>query len=106
MPLLLLLFRSDRKSTRLNSSHTIISYAVFCLTKREFRAPTPARCWTCWDSRASPPGRVRRRELAGGGEGRGAVAGGFLRFDSCFFFLSVRPPPEFPPFPLPPPLRL
>src|SRR3954463_7962591 len=23
----------DRKSTRLNSSHTIISYAVFCLTK-------------------------------------------------------------------------
>src|SRR3954463_309569 len=27
------LFRSDRKSTRLNSSHTIISYAVFCFTK-------------------------------------------------------------------------
>src|SRR3954466_11780585 len=24
----------DRKSTRLNSSHTIISYAVFCLKKR------------------------------------------------------------------------
>src|SRR5207244_12601615 len=24
---------SDRKSTRLNSSHQIISYAVFCLTK-------------------------------------------------------------------------
>src|SRR5438034_6613274 len=23
----------DRKSTRLNSSHTVISYAVFCLTK-------------------------------------------------------------------------
>src|SRR3954462_3157595 len=29
-----MLFRSDRKSTRLNSSHTIISYAVFCLKKR------------------------------------------------------------------------
>src|SRR3954466_2993527 len=30
----------DRKSTRLNSSHTIISYAVFCLkkTKRACRA--------------------------------------------------------------------
>src|SRR5258708_18297556 len=27
------LFRSDRKSTRLNSSHQIISYAVFCLKK-------------------------------------------------------------------------
>src|SRR5260221_3563915 len=25
---------SDRKSTRLNSSHTVISYAVFCLTKK------------------------------------------------------------------------
>ena len=24
----------DRKSTRLNSSHQIISYAVFCLTKK------------------------------------------------------------------------
>src|SRR5260221_3835278 len=27
--------RSDRKSTRLNSSHTVISYAVFCLKKKE-----------------------------------------------------------------------
>src|SRR5260221_9983216 len=26
---------SDRKSTRLNSSHTVISYAVFCLKKKE-----------------------------------------------------------------------
>src|SRR5260221_8469100 len=25
----------DRKSTRLNSSHTVISYAVFCLKKKE-----------------------------------------------------------------------
>src|SRR3954463_1423728 len=25
---------ADRKSTRLNSSHTIISYAVFCLKKK------------------------------------------------------------------------
>src|SRR5436190_17399316 len=28
------LFR-DRKSTRLNSSHTVISYAVFCLKKKK-----------------------------------------------------------------------
>src|SRR5436190_10077101 len=27
----------DRKSTRLNSSHTVISYAVFCLKKKNFR---------------------------------------------------------------------
>src|SRR5260221_9382552 len=26
----------DRKSTRLNSSHTVISYAVFCLKKKKF----------------------------------------------------------------------
>src|SRR5438034_4411947 len=27
----------DRKSTRLNSSHTVISYAVFCLKKKNSR---------------------------------------------------------------------
>src|SRR5256885_11000967 len=27
-------FRGDRKSTRLNSSHLVISYAVFCLKKK------------------------------------------------------------------------
>src|SRR5256885_2958663 len=27
-------FESDRKSTRLNSSHLVISYAVFCLKKK------------------------------------------------------------------------
>src|SRR5438034_3660345 len=27
----------DRKSTRLNSSHTVISYAVFCLKKKIIR---------------------------------------------------------------------
>src|SRR5260221_10434703 len=29
------LVRGDRKSTRLNSSHTVISYAVFCLKKKK-----------------------------------------------------------------------
>src|SRR5438132_9624832 len=33
--------KGDRKSTRLNSSHTVISYAVFCLKKK--KAPSPAR---------------------------------------------------------------
>src|SRR5438132_14058936 len=28
-------FTQDRKSTRLNSSHTVISYAVFCLKKKK-----------------------------------------------------------------------
>src|SRR2546430_10417136 len=30
----LILFEEDRKSTRLNSSHSQISYAVFCLKKK------------------------------------------------------------------------
>src|SRR5688500_20003906 len=34
----------DRKSTRLNSSHLVISYAVFCLKKKKYTAK---------DSRAS-----------------------------------------------------
>src|SRR5205809_7608681 len=29
--------RRDRKSTRLNSSHGYISYAVFCLKKKKYR---------------------------------------------------------------------
>src|SRR5438034_6995169 len=31
---LLSITETDRKSTRLNSSHTVISYAVFCLKKK------------------------------------------------------------------------
>ena len=33
--------RSDRKSTRLNSSHVVISYAVFCLKKKTPTPPPP-----------------------------------------------------------------
>src|SRR5256885_10637476 len=32
------LARADRKSTRLNSSHLVISYAVFCLKKKKKHA--------------------------------------------------------------------
>src|SRR3989449_1148008 len=38
-PILLL----DRKSTRLNSSHGYISYAVFCLKKKTINSKTHAR---------------------------------------------------------------
>src|SRR3954464_8785782 len=48
----------DRKSTRLNSSHTIISYAVFCLKKKDTAAPRrpPPQCRTA----GSPPTRAAR----------------------------------------------
>src|SRR2546430_12483296 len=35
LPILMLTARADRKSTRLNSSHSQISYAVFCLKKKK-----------------------------------------------------------------------
>src|SRR2546430_12562881 len=46
--------RIDRKSTRLNSSHSQISYAVFCLKKKTTNHPLQAR--------PRPPAR---RQLAG-----------------------------------------
>src|SRR5256885_12739101 len=33
--------REDRKSTRLNSSHLVISYAVFCLKKKIKKSNSP-----------------------------------------------------------------
>src|SRR5438874_3561320 len=45
----------DRKSTRLNSSHVEISYAVFCLKKKKHRI----------GDRTLLPGTVRPREHSG-----------------------------------------
>src|SRR2546426_8318943 len=36
---------ADRKSTRLNSSHLVISYAVFCLKKKKQRQTTNSCIW-------------------------------------------------------------
>src|SRR5438132_2796466 len=41
----------DRKSTRLNSSHTVISYAVFCLKKK--KRTTKSRNLAHWTLRDS-----------------------------------------------------
>src|SRR5438034_3263208 len=35
--------QQDRKSTRLNSSHTVISYAVFCLKKKKTKLQSSCR---------------------------------------------------------------
>src|SRR5439155_6782409 len=40
----LITFGRDRKSTRLNSSHVAISYAVFCLKKKNIFEPS-VRAW-------------------------------------------------------------
>src|SRR2546426_8089847 len=39
----------DRKSTRLNSSHLVISYAVFCLKKKKKRRMNIAHASACSD---------------------------------------------------------
>src|SRR5437660_6959379 len=41
----------DRKSTRLNSSHVAISYAVFCLKKKSKAKLGPIRCGWGWTGR-------------------------------------------------------
>src|SRR2546430_4047557 len=52
----------DRKSTRLNSSHSQISYAVFCLKKKKSpdaladRPSTARPRHVCPDDRPRPPG--------------------------------------------------
>src|SRR3712207_8371972 len=40
--------QTDRKSTRLNSSHANISYAVFCLKKKKYTLSfTTSSCYCC-----------------------------------------------------------
>src|SRR5256885_9481395 len=44
----------DRKSTRLNSSHLVISYAVFCLKKKKQAGPHTALSPPPWSAAACP----------------------------------------------------
>src|SRR6202167_810105 len=97
---------ADRKSTRLNSSHQAISYAVFCLKKKrngtggEERslAVRPTSVWRCgrrWR------GQLCIRHL------RSSDSCCLVRSPSlCFFFLNDGAPPEIYPLPLPAPLPI
>src|SRR6201989_903378 len=92
---------SDRKSTRLNSSHVEISYAVFCLKKQ--RKPDTATRW---------PQVLSARPQTRSADARGisCVHGGVYSEVMCesrracccllFFFLIYRGPPEISPLPL------
>src|SRR5476649_2334288 len=75
----------DRKSTRLNSSHTVISYAVFCLKKKKKNPSCLSRA--CQPSPAFP--MPRRCELKHLLERRGLY----------LFFLMIRRPPRSTLFP-------
>src|ERR1039458_5794912 len=93
----------DRKSTRLNSSHLGISYAVFCLKKKKHKARR-SNCNRCqitpWPHGAG--GRsaaARRRSVIGHGVLRLCV---LLFYFFFFFFFKGRRPPKLPPLPPPP----
>src|SRR3954462_10986284 len=87
----------DRKSTRLNSSHTIISYALFCLKKQKQERPTdqPETPGTAGQDRglrrahALPP-RHRRRESHTSTPGAATLPW------FCFFFNETAPPAIYP----------
>src|SRR3954466_1813336 len=95
----------DRKSTRLNSSHTIISYAVFCLKKKK---TTPTR-------RNTTPCVLRgtQRVSESARHLRSAVPRGYRLIDSLLgpamvrvFFFNDTATTNFHPLPLPDPLPI
>src|SRR5256885_10684406 len=49
----------DRKSTRLNSSHLVTSYAVFCLKKKTTNIPTPPSACTTTHTMLKPSPTAR-----------------------------------------------
>src|SRR6202011_1596649 len=99
----LVLLDLDRKSTRLNSSHRCISYAVFCLKKNhglnawQYPAGCPAR--TALRCCAAPARRARRPTSATSGTLTWTKWG---YASAGLFFMNTRPT-EPSPFPRPPP---
>src|SRR3972149_2335424 len=97
---------ADRKSTRLNSSHSQISYAVFCLKKKKKKNVTQTLphaetrytlCrYTCAAYRHAGTVRVII--------GRVISVGVFFGF--VFFFLKDRAPTETSPLPPPDPFPI
>src|SRR3989337_2237850 len=76
----------DRKSTRLNSSHGSISYAVFCLKKKhQYAAPPPGRSLKYCHRLASRSARQPRCRLGASGPA-GSVGGVVGPVSFSFFF--------------------
>src|SRR3954467_5422912 len=91
----------DRKSTRLNSSHTIISYAVFCLKKKtRFQAGPPARP-SHTHSRRSTPRHTRAHCHKCGKSLGGNESGPDQGICLVLFFFIDPAPPEITPLSLP-----
>src|ERR1022692_3764117 len=97
------LSRTDRKSTRLNSSHLVISYAVFCLKKKQNN-----HCYSRpRDSVHGHPALLRQIPATHpiARPASATTSTGSASDRHFFFFITFRPPRTFPPFPRPAPLR-
>src|SRR3989337_2840954 len=89
---------SDRKSTRLNSSHGSISYADFCLKKKNHRPQ--GRRGAARRARRPPADLDRREDRRGREEGRrGARPARRGGRPGDVFFLMIRRPPRSTLFP-------
>src|SRR6266508_3115977 len=91
----------DRKSTRLNSSHVAISYAVFCLKKKTFGHRTFSDIDVSANSRTFSLNDRFYTRTAAGYLSRSVDSSLGLR-PNClvfFFFLMIRRPPRSTPFP-------
>src|ERR1022692_4140185 len=90
----------DRKSTRLNSSHLVISYAVFCLKKKKKKKQIKDQQHY---RRRTPPIRTRTVDTAGVFGLWSLVVPWFeslcLPPFFFFFFLMIRRPPRSTLFP-------
>src|SRR5215469_7367974 len=84
--------RADRKSTRLNSSHVEISYAVFCLKKK--KAPARRSCSAAGPATSTCASATRSAPTPGS-PSRGTCC----RASRSFFFLMRRRPPRSTLFP-------
>src|SRR6202042_744710 len=89
----------DRKSTRLNSSHVEISYAVFCLKTEEHTSKLPAGR-DAGDHLVVETAQRRPRALCPlAWDAATARAGDHLHVELFFFFLKVRAPRRTSPYP-------
>src|SRR3954449_797755 len=90
----------DRKSTRLNSSHTLISYAVFCLKKKKTKR-NPLLSYQILQRADERCGRTRQNCPSSGFAVSSlwnlSAASFFSLF--VFFFLMIRRPPRSTLFP-------
>src|SRR5882724_5369433 len=82
----------DRKSTRLNSSHLGISYAVFCLKKKKRLAQLAPVCSSLINPRPGPPYLLDTRPASHLQRDDKRVSSYDLPYDYFFFFMIRRPP--------------